>query len=138
VDRHDPVIILLVLLFALALLGMARNAQRAEQFEQLVQGEYRIQGELFNQNQELVRANLEMRERVIELNENLSTLGSDAQACFNRLGVSPRAIPRSRIDFADVDIDRDAVLIQASDITPALIGPTGSMRPLLDEGTIVL
>lgn len=138
VDRHHPVIILLVLLLALALFGVARNTERIESLERIVQDEYRVQSELFNQNQELVRANLEMRESLIELSQNLSSLESASQACFDRLGGAPRAVPQSRIDFQDLDIDRNAVLIQAADVTPALIGPTGSMRPILDEGTIVL
>ena len=69
-----------------------------------------------------------MRERLIELSENLSSLESASQACFDRLGGAPRAVPQSRIDFQDLDIDRNAVLIQASDVTPALIGPTGAMH----------
>lgn len=137
-ERHHPVIVLLILLLALSLFGVARNAERIQTLESVVHDEYRIQAELFNQNQELVGANLEMRERIIALSENLSSLESASQACFDRLGGAPRAVPQSRIDFQDLDIDRNAVLIQAADVTPALIGPTGSMRPILDEGTIVL
>ncbi len=126
------------------LLGVARGTERIERLEGVVTENKRVEAELFNQNQELVRANIVMRERLIELSENLSTVQSDAQVCFDRLPAAEialnasRVAPHSRLNLSDVSFGESAVVIRASEAIPGLVGPTGSMRPILDSGVIVL
>ena len=119
-------------------MGVARTSPRVAELERGIAEEQRIGAELFNQNQDLIAANLQMRERLIGLAENLTQVASDAQACLDRLPNTTRIAPRNRIGFQDLNVGATAVVIRAADVTPGLIGPTGSMRPLLDEGVVVL
>jgi len=144
VDKHHPVIALLVLFVAVLMLGAGRGTESIERMRETIADNTRVQAEMFNQNQELVRANIVMRERLIELSENLTRIQSGAQACFDRLPEAQfalnasRTAPHSRLELTDVSFGESAVVIRASEAIPGLVGPTGSMRPILDDGVIVL
>ncbi len=143
-QKHHLVFAFFLLVIAMLLLGVARGTERIEHLEAEAAETKRVEAELFNQNQELVRANIVMRERLIELSENLSTAQSDAQVCFDRLPAAEialnasRVAPHSRLNLSDVSFGENAVVIRASEAIAGLVGPTGSMRPILDSGVIVL
>lgn len=138
-DRHHPFIILLLLLLVMTLFWVSNNTGRLERLERQLSDGQRDAQELFNQNQELIQSNLVLRERVIELSENLTSAHASLQACTEfaprPAGTTP---PHDRIALEDVLFDAGSVIIDAQDVMPGLVGPTGSMRPLLDDGAIVL
>lgn len=146
-QRHTALLLLILFLSMLFIVWKGRVDLGGER-EQLelanmdLARERQFSEEVFVENQQLREANGKLRLRLVELSQNLSISDARINACMAepkmRETLANLTSEQHRVHVSDLLVTPDLVTIDLENIKTGIVAPTGSMRPILYEGTIVL
>lgn len=133
-DERGHLALILIIFFLLLLFVFRWADTRQQALQDELQQERRYTETILQEYSQLVMVNEHMRQRVLDLNVNLSQRSAELA---RERGENVSA-PSHRIPLSQVQFGQDSVVINIDDVVPGLIAPTGSMEPVLTADTIVL